>query len=379
MEPDVNDSSCPACGEAVAADAAFCEACGAHVLSNNRPKGRRSDTVGQAADGQDTGRQQGGGVESAGEVAAGQESPISTPTVIGAPASAIPLPPVPCAECGGAVGTDGYCERCGLKAPRARDHFREQPAPWVAGVCDRGLVHARNEDAMALWAGGARAVLVVCDGVSSSLDSDVAALAAARTARDVLRAPWPQGAGTAESADAAAVKVLEAAAAAANAAVVAGTAPSSPSPASCTFVAAVIEGALLRYAVIGDSRAYWLPDAGEAIQLTQDDSMATLLMAAGIPRAQAEAAPQAHAITKWLGRDSTDIVPVCGVRTLDGPGWVLVCSDGLWNYASEAATLRAFIDQAGVLEPLGVALALLDVAKTAGGHDNITVSLARIA
>ncbi len=33
---------------------------------------------------------------------------------------------------------------------------------------------------------GSRAVLVVCDGVSTSTDSDVASLAAARAARDVL-------------------------------------------------------------------------------------------------------------------------------------------------------------------------------------------------
>ena len=41
---------------------------------------------------------------------------------------------------------------CGTKAPSARDHFTEQPAPWVAGVCDRGIRHARNEDAMAVAA-----------------------------------------------------------------------------------------------------------------------------------------------------------------------------------------------------------------------------------
>ena len=44
-----------------------------------------------------------------------------------------------------------------------------------------------------------RAVLVVCDGVSSSTDSDVASLAAARAARDVLAASDPPGLGTAAS------------------------------------------------------------------------------------------------------------------------------------------------------------------------------------
>ena len=56
----------------------------------------------------------------------------------------------------------------------------------------------------------------------------------------------------------------------------------------------------------------------------------------GVPREEAENGPQAHAITKWLGRDSPDFAPMTGSLTVRGPGWLLVCSDGLWNYASEA-------------------------------------------
>ncbi len=338
-----------------------------------------------------------------------------------------------CLQCGGAVAADGYCEQCGVKAPSGRDHFRETPAPWVAGVCDRGLVHARNEDAMALWAQGesadvGRAALVVCDGVSSSVDSDVAALAGARAAREVLRAPLPAGLGVPESREAAATRAFVLAAEAANAAVVAHTALSSPNPASCTFVAATIEpapagdasapgagGIRIRYAVIGDSRAYWLPDAGEGVQLTTDDSMASLLIAGGMPRAEAEASPQAHGITKWLGKDSPDIVPVVGALVVTQPGWVLVCSDGLWNYASEPAALaevmRAYAAPATPPEtvtptvpaeapvpvvspesvapaalpelpapvaPGGLALHLVEFANAQGGRDNITVALARL-
>ena len=62
-------------------------------------------------------------------------------------------------------------------APRANaTTSREQPAPNVAVVCDKGLVHPRNEDAMALAIADDRVVLVVCDGVTSSTDSDVASL-----------------------------------------------------------------------------------------------------------------------------------------------------------------------------------------------------------
>lgn len=349
-------TTCPSCGAALADGAVFCEACGTKVSQAAAPEALQPP-VG----------------------ASDEDSPISVPTSIRRPVGTpVALPPEPCAACGGTIGADRYCERCGLKAPSERDHFREQPVPWVAGVCDRGIVHHRNEDAMALWADGQRAVLVVCDGVSTSIDSDVASLAGARAARDVLRAPIPQGAGTPESADAAAVKVFTTAAAAANNAVIANTSPSSTSPASCTFVVATVSGSTLRHAVIGDSRAYWLPDTGDGVQLTIDDSMAQLLIAGGMPRAQAEAAPQAHAITKWLGKDSPDVVPVCGSLELTGPGWVLVCSDGLWNYASEPAALTAQLRAAGTDEPLALCQALVDFANAAGGHDNITATLARI-
>ena len=58
----------------------------------------------------------------------------------------------PCANCGGVIGADGYCETCGTKAPTERDHYTEHPAPWVAACCDRGVRHHRNEDATAVAA-----------------------------------------------------------------------------------------------------------------------------------------------------------------------------------------------------------------------------------
>ena len=80
------------------------------------------------------------------------------------------MPAARCLSCGSEVGADGYCTVCGTKAPIPRDHYVEQPASWVAAVCDRGVKHHRNEDATAVAADaepGSRAVLVVCDGVST--------------------------------------------------------------------------------------------------------------------------------------------------------------------------------------------------------------------
>ena len=363
----MSTATCPSCGAEIAADAKFCESCGKPV---GDPAAAAPTTAAPPAPPATTGDDLGSG-------------PISAPTHITPANAETPAPGRrPCVSCGGTVGPDTYCEQCGTKQPSERDHFREAPAPWVAGVCDRGLRHTRNEDAMALLASrtaGERAVLVVLDGVSNTDDSDQASLAGARAAREVLRTPLPRGMGTPESRLSAVTSVFADAVKAANDAVVGFTPEGSEHPPSATFVAAIVEGSVLSYANVGDSRAYWLPDGGRGVQLSVDDSAAQLQIEAGMSRLEAESGPQGHAITRWLGRDAPDLAPRVGEITIDADGWVLVCSDGLWNYASEPDALVAQITAAGTSDPEALAVALTAFANARGGQDNITVALARIA
>ncbi len=390
---------CPNCAAEVHAGDSFCEACGTS-LAFAAP----TDAAGDAVPTED-------------ELL---ESPItlsrSLTTATTEPsddvtdestADTVAVVRLTCSSCGGPVGADGYCEVCGTKAPSERDHYTEQPAPWVASCCDRGVRHYRNEDASALAAEpepGSRAVLVVCDGVSTSTDSDVASLAAARAARDVLVAHRPAGIGLPASQSAALASAIESAVAVANDAVIAHTAPNSPNAASCTFAAAVVVGSTVTFGNIGDSRVYWIPDPGDDAPrlLSVDDSVAQLRIDSGISREEAEAGPQAHAITKWLGRDAPDIVPTTGSMDLRAPGWVVACTDGLWNYVSEPAALQSLMAEQtaglgdapggspevgpegrpgrsaeGGPDPLPLAEALVRWACDQGGKDNITVALAR--
>jgi serine/threonine protein phosphatase PrpC len=151
-------------------------------------------------------------------------------------------------------------------------------------------------------------------------------------------------------------------------------------PPSCTFVAAVLQEGVIVAGWAGDSRAYWLPDGGPGVQLSLDDSWASEQMALGIPREQAEADHRAHAITRWLGADSPVTEPRLSSLTTDGrAGWLLVCSDGLWNYCSPADDLRTLVDGSTTgPEVPPVAAALVAWANAQGGHDNITVALARV-
>ena len=308
-------------------------------------------------------------------------------------------PPGICRECEGEISSEGSCQLCGTSASSPRDHWEERPAAWVAGVSDRGLRHRRNEDAMAVAAteeAGRWGVLVVSDGVSSAAGSNVASLAAARAAREVLALPLPDemearagqpleaGGQTEKEEDDILLERMAQAGraaqrAAAGAAETVGT-PDGVNPPSCTLVAALVRLRTLVIGWIGDSRIYWVPDADEPVQLSADDSWIWEQVALGASLEEAERSPWAHAITRWLGRDSPDPVLRTALVELPGPGWVLVCSDGLWNYASHpqriAEVLRETEASAG-RDPQLIAARMVAWAVESGGHDNITVTLAR--
>lgn len=387
---DAGALRCPTCGTAHPAGASFCEACGADLSApaagsavgsargSALPQASQDDTVLASATPQ--------------TAPAGEESPLDvgwTGAVPSASVAPAPADDLTCRACGQGRIVDGYCDHCGTPPPDPRNHFVETPTTWVGGVCDIGRRHARNEDAMALSAAaapGSRAVLVVCDGVSMATDSHIASLAAAKAARTVLDQPFPKGVGTRDAWAAGAGRALTTAVTRANEAVAGAVVEDVPNPPSCTFAAAVVEDDVIVAANVGDSRVYWLPDAAAepALQLGRDDSFAQEQMAAGVPRVQAENGPHAHSITRWLGKDAPDdLTP--HLTTVDATaGWLMVCSDGLWNYCSEAEELRTLLHEAagrldGAATPTTIAQALVDFANERGGRDNITVALARLA
>lgn len=289
-----------------------------------------------------------------------------------------------CPRCGGRIDYDGYCQTCGAKAPSVREYFEASPSSWAAGISDRGIRHSRNEDAMALDASaevGGQAVLVVCDGVSMSADSDKASLAAARAAVGHFAGhdDWSQNLGDWGPGSQARAITVEAARVA-NQAVLDHSDLTRDSPASCTLAIGLVSGRHLLAATLGDTRVYWLPDHGAASLLSTDDSMAQEQIAAGVEREIAETGIHGHVITRWLGRDAPDIVPSLAGTLAEGPGWLLVCSDGLWNYASAPEPMGRLVGQLAARDvaALPLARALVDWANEQGGHDNITVALARI-
>ncbi|POX44644.1 protein phosphatase 2C domain-containing protein [Streptomyces sp. Ru72] len=303
------------------------------------------------------------------------------------PRTAVPSTPPAgtkvCVACrAGTVDSDGYCENCGHAQPRERDHL-EQELGAVAAVSDRGLRHHRNEDAFAVSAtalpdGSPAVVAIVCDGVSSATRPDDASLAAARAASEALLDALPRGTHPQQAMHDAIVAASHAVNALATEPETAQEhAPHQNAPA-CTLVGAVVTASLLVVGWVGDSRAYWVPvdRAAPPARLTEDDSWAAQMVATGLmSEAQAYADERAHAITGWLGADAYELDPHTALFKPDRPGVVVVCTDGLWNYAEAAEEMAEVVPLDAGLRPLHAARVLLGHALDGGGHDNVTVAV----
>lgn len=299
----------------------------------------------------------------------------------GTPPEGTPAGGKTCVACrAGHVDTDGYCEHCGHAQPRERDH-QEEELGSVAAVSDRGLRHHRNEDSFAVAAtalpdGSAATVAIVCDGVSSASRPDEASAAAAAAANEALLDALPRGAHPQEAMH----EAILAAATAVNA--LAPETPGAQNAPACTLVGAVVSSGLLTIGWVGDSRAYWVPDDRAALprRLTEDDSWAAQMVAAGLMgEAEAYADVRAHAITGWLGADAYDLEPHTATFKPDHPGVVVVCTDGLWNYAESARDMARVLPADAAVRPLHSARVLVGHALDGGGHDNVTVAVVPFA
>lgn len=258
---------------------------------------------------------------------------------------------------------EGFCNTCGRRVrPRETDHIELEISPDFAAVSDKGIRHDRNEDRFAIRQNETQTILVVCDGVSSSHESEQASALASETIATMLEDSAELNEAMAE----AAVKVAAL-----------GSQGGSDAP-STTAVAARVRGTEVTLAWVGDSRAYWL-DAEGATQLTNDHSWMNSVVAAGQMTAeQASKESRAHAITRWFGADAID-ESQAEITTFEipGEGFLLLCTDGLWNYAQELSELNQLLPRTGTA--LEACRHLVDFANSKGGQDNITTALLRVA
>src|SRR5690606_14301825 len=152
---------------------------------------------------------------------------------------------------------------------------------------------------------------------------------------------------------------------------------------------------------VGDSRAYWLAGPGSAL-LTRDDAAPGHVLTAWLGADAGEVVPHVQifapegpgvvlgcsdglgecyprsvpppgagsalltrddaapgqVLTAWLGADAGEVVPHVQIFAPGGPGVVLVCSDGLWNYYPDPVTLAEAVPDAAA-DPLAAARTLV--------------------
>ena len=264
--------------------------------------------------------------------------------------------------------------------PLPRDHVEIELFPDFAAVTDRGRKHFRNEDACAIAQAIIRddnvSILLVCDGVSSSQEADTASETAANAAMESLK-------GVAASFLLNAETALHNALMAAHRAVclLPHTDLTGKDPPLTTIVAALVIRETAAIGWVGDSRAYLI--AGDEIrQITKDHSWQNMVMDAGeMTMEEAAIAPQAHAITQCLGlwEDGTpEDLPTPGIVSVSLPAGsrLLLCTDGLWNYAPAPEDVYALVAAAPEGETaLKMCRRLIDFANAQGGHDNTTVAV----
>ncbi len=200
-----------------------------------------------------------------------------------------------------------------------------------------------NEDRYLVREGRSATLLAVADGVGGEAGGEMASAAAI----DALAAGFFNASPGRSPADALAVAIRGA-----NAAVLGAAGDSGQQGAASTLVAAAIDGSSAFIGNLGDSRAYLLRD-GEIRMVTADHS-----------------GDQQSSITRFVG-DPRGVQPDVFVETLRPGDRLLLCSDGLTRHVPDADIASTV--QSKDLD--SAASALVDLAKSRGGEDNITVVL----
>ena len=140
-----------------------------------------------------------------------------------------------------------------------------------------------------------------------------------------------------------------------------------------TCTVAVVRGDQLFVSHVGDSRAYLLR-SGDLHQITQDHSWVEEQVRQGtLSPEEARNHPNRNIITRAVGLEPKVKVDGYLVALLK-KDILLLCSDGLTTMIEDSQIAEIL----SANEPVEACRALIDAANDQGGHDNITVAVARV-
>ncbi len=236
----------------------------------------------------------------------------------------------------------------------------------AAALSDRGRKRPTNEDAFGFSV--EHGVYVVCDGMGGAAAGEIASSIAVDeilrhlTARRDASLPLPE--------------LAERAVCAANEAIYSRAQRNQHlNGMGTTLVALVADERHAWVFNVGDSRAYRLR-GGRLQQLTLDHSLVEEQVRMGrMTIAEAQRSPLRNVITRALGTQNCVTPDSFAVETEPGDVFML-CSDGLTRELTDR-TIETLLKPNEALESR--CAVLIDAAKKAGGHDNITCILVQAA
>ncbi len=240
---------------------------------------------------------------------------------------------------------------------------------WL--VTDVGVVRDHNEDSAHMEAG--KGFFIVADGMGGHAAGEVASAMAVETVKKTLeesgaeieafkKAPSDQGRRNL-------VQLLQNAVLAAHQAVYQrGQAEQDKAGMGTTLDVVLVAGPEAFVAHVGDSRTYLVRD-GKSSQITTDHTVAEVLVIEGkLTIEEAQVSPLRTILVNAIGV-SADVGVEMAHVTLKKDDRLLLCSDGLHDYFPMEEEIA---QRLSVAEPGKALEEMVELAKTRGGHDNIT-------
>lgn len=142
-----------------------------------------------------------------------------------------------------------------------------------------------------------------------------------------------------------------------------------------TLTAALVIGQQVTVAHVGDSRAYFIYPDSRIEPITRDHSLVKRLEELGhITPEEAVNYPHRNVLYRALGQGEL-LDPDIFTVAFPQPGYLMICSDGLWGVVAEQDIVRSIVEAPNLQR---ACQNLVSAANTAGGPDNISVILAQL-
>jgi len=247
---------------------------------------------------------------------------------------------------------------CGQSVGKQRDHNEDSLFSFSINVGSEG-----NSYPIGLY--------IVADGMGGHQYGEVASNTAARTlAGYILRKFLPTILDPTQNIEEPLQELMRSAINEAQRAVV-QAAPGS----GTTLTAVLVLGQQMTIGHVGDSRAYTVRSDGRLDPLTRDHSLVKRLEELGqLSSTEAAAHPQRNVLYRAIGQ--TEILePDIFTTPFPRPGYLLLCSDGLWSVVPEE-NFSSIITEAPSLT--AACQSLVAAANEAGGPDNISAILVQL-